>query len=181
MLPWHWFILPREKKTVAKSFRINEDALDALREEARSQTLSLNTLVNQLLVNYAQAGRYFRRTNAATLTRQTLNQLVNALSEDTIIQAGQNAGKTAPQELITAKHGGITVGNVVDYVHDLSAHANWFEYTEKNEGGHSTITLMHEMGRNWSLFIAHYLTEAFTAAGCKAKYEVADRYVTFAI
>ncbi len=166
---------------MAKSFRISEDALEALREEARSETLSLNTLVNQLLVNYAQSGKYFKRTNAVTLTRQTFGELVNDLSEDIIIKAGQNAGKTAPQVLITSKYGKITVGHVIAYLHDLSSYANWFEYTEKNEGEHSTITLMHEMGRNWSLFIAHYLAEAFAAAGCKAKYEVADRYVTFAI
>ena len=173
--------MAREKKTVAKSFRINEDALEVLREEARSETLSLNTLVNQLLVNYAQSGKYLKRTNSITLTRQTFGELVNDLSEDSVINAGRNAGKTAPQVLITSKYGEITVGHMIEYIHDLSSYANWFEYTETNAGEHPTITLMHEMGRNWSLFIAHYLAEAFAAAGCKAKYEVADRYVTFAI
>ena len=173
--------MPREKKTVAKSFRINEDALEALREEARSQTLSLNTLVNQLLVSYAQNGRYLKRLQGLALSRQTLSELINPLSEDSIIKAGQNAGKTAPEELMTAKYGKITITHVIDLMHTLSSYANWFEYTEKNEGEHSTITLMHEMGRNWSLFIVNYFSEAFAAAGCQAKCDVADRYVTFAI
>jgi hypothetical protein len=175
------FVLHHESKGVAKSFRINEDALEALREEARSQTLSLNTFVNQLLVNYTNFGRYLVRMHAMMLSRQTLSELVAPLSEDYIIKAGQNAGKTAPEELMTAKYGKITVGHVIDLMHNLSSYANWFEYTEKNEGEHWTITLMHELGQKWSLFIAHYFAAAFAATGHQAKYDVADRYVTFTI
>jgi hypothetical protein len=119
--------------------------------------------------------------NNLRVSRQTLTELINPLSEDLIIKAGQNAGNSAPRALMAAIDGEMTVTTVISLMHNLSAHANWFEYTEKNEGEHSTITLMHEMGRNWFLFIAHYFTAAFAAAGCKAKYEVADRYVTFAV
>jgi hypothetical protein len=173
--------LARERKTVAKSFRINEDALEGLREEARSQTLSLNTLVNQLLVNHAQFGRYLMRMHVLMLTRQTLSELINPLTEESIIKTGQNAGKTAPAALITAKDGKITVSHVVELMRYMSSYSNWFEYTEKSEGEHWNITLMHEMGRKWSLFVAHYFTAAFAAAGLQAKYDIADRFVTFAI
>ena len=166
---------------MAKSFRINEEALEALREDARSQTLSLNTLVNQLLVNYASFGRYMRRMHAKMLSQQTLSELINRLSEDSIIEAGQNAGKTAPEELMTVIEGKITVSNVIALMRNISSYAGWFEYTEKNEGEHPTITLMHDMGRKWSIFIANYISGAFTAAGCKAKYDVADRFVTFTV
>ena len=86
-----------------------------------------------------------------------------------------------PQTLIAAIDCKMTVINVIGLMHSLSSHSNWFEHTEKNEGEHSTITLMHEMERKWSLFLAHYFSEAFTAAACQAKYAVADRYVTLAI
>ena len=170
-----------EKKTVAKSFRINEDALEELHEEARSQAISLNTLVNQLLINYAGFGRYMRRMQAKMLSQQTLGDLVDQLSEESITKAGQNAGKNAPEALMTVIYGKITVGNVIEFIHHLSSYGNWFEYTEKREGERWTITLMHGMGRKWSLFIANYICEAFAAAGCQAKYNVADRYVTFTI
>jgi hypothetical protein len=174
-------LLPREKTTVAKSFRINEEALEALREEARSQNLSLNTLVNQLLVNYSQFGRFMRRMHVMMLSRQTVNELIKPLSDEDAIKAGQNTGKTAPAALMTAIDGKITVSHVIKLIHNLSSYGNLFEYTEKNEGGHCTITLMHEMGRKWSLIIAHYINAAFAAAQCQAKYDIADRYVTFTI
>ncbi|HKM75549.1 MAG TPA: hypothetical protein VJZ32_03950, partial [Candidatus Bathyarchaeia archaeon] len=171
----------RGRRTVAKSFRIDAQALDGLREEANSQALSLNTIANQLMVNYARFGRYLRRMNGMMLSQQELSEFIQNLSEDSAIKAGKSLGKTSPQMLMAAINGGITVGRVVELIHDLSFCANWFQYTEKRDGERWKITLMHNLGRNWSQFITHYINGAFTAAGCKTKYEVTDRYVTFTI
>jgi len=46
-----------EGKTVAKSFRVYEKALAALQEEAARQSVSVNTPVNQLLLDYSEFGR----------------------------------------------------------------------------------------------------------------------------
>ena len=59
--------MPREGKTVAKSFRVNEKALAALQEEAARQSVSVNTLVNQLLLDYSEFGRFLQRVNALRL------------------------------------------------------------------------------------------------------------------
>lgn len=48
-------------KTVTRSFRINEDAFLALEEEAKKRNISLNTLVNQLFLSFANFDRYFQK------------------------------------------------------------------------------------------------------------------------
>lgn len=173
--------LPPERRTVAKSFRINEEALEGLREEASSQALSLNTLANQVMVKYASFERYLKRMDGMMLSQETLSEFIKYLSEESAINAGKSLGKTSPQMIMTAINGGITVGRVIELIHNLSFCANWFQYTEKREGERWKITLMHNMGRNWSQFITHYINGAFTAAGFQTKYEVADHYVTFTI
>lgn len=173
--------LPSERRTVAKSFRINEEALEGLREEASSQALSLNTLANQVMVKYASFERYLKRMDGMMMSQETLSEFIKYLSEESAINAGKSLGKTSPQMIMTAINGGITVGRVVELIHNLSFCANWFQYTEKREGERWKITLMHNMGRNWSQFITHYINGAFTAAGCQTKYEVTDHYVTFTI
>jgi hypothetical protein len=169
------------ERTVAKSFRIDESALEGLREEASAEALSLNSLANQLMVNYARFGRYLKRMNGMLLSQQTLSEFIKYLSEDNAINAGKSLGKTSPQMLMTAINGGVTVGRVIELIHNLSFCANWFKYTEKREDERLRITLIHNLGRNWSLFITHYINGAFTAAGCQTKYEVTDNYVTFTI
>lgn len=173
--------MSHEGKTVAKSFRINQNALEALREEANKQTISLNTLVNQLLVSYSEFGRYMKQMHAVMLTHETFAEILNTIPEDKLTEAAGRAGKSAPEALITSKHGKMTVNAVIELIHFLSAYANFFEYSEKDENGHWTITLTHEFGRKWSLFIASYLEQAFVTAGVKTRYTVSDRSITFNI
>ena len=125
--------MPREGKTVAKSFRVNEKALAALQEEAARQSVSVNTLVNQLLLDNSEFGIFLQRVNALRLSRKTFGEILSMVSEDSLARAGVAAGKNAPVALIVSKWGKVTVNTVIEYIHDLSAYANLFEYYEKNE------------------------------------------------
>src|SRR5215467_421454 len=161
--------MPREGKTVAKSFRVNEKALEALQEEAKRQSISVNTLVNQLLLDYSEFGRYLQRVNALKMSRKTFAEILNSVADDNLVKAAQTAGKSAPVALIASKYGKINVNSVLGYIHDLSAYANLFEYYEKNENERWTVTLMHELGPKWSIFLTSYVGEAFVAAGVQPK------------
>ena len=172
--------MPRAK-TIAKSFRINEEALEALQEEAGRQNISVNTLVNQLLLDYAEFGRFVIRANAIRLTRKTFEEILKIAPEDGLGKAGQSAGRSAPGAIITSKWGKLNVDNVIGFVRDLSTYANLFEYYEKEENGHYTITLVHELGPKWSAFLAQYLAEAFVAAGSQPKMKTSDRAVIFTL
>src|SRR3989441_6683772 len=88
--------MPRVGKTVAKSFRVNEKALGALQEEAARQSVSVNTLVNQLLLDYSEFGRFLQRVNALRLSRKTFGEILSMVSEDSLAKAGVAAGKSAP-------------------------------------------------------------------------------------
>src|SRR5438128_12500825 len=97
--------MPREGKTVAKSFRVNEKALSALQEEAARQSVSVNTLVNQLLLDYSEFGRYLQRINALRLSRKTFAEILNSVSDATVVKAGLVAGKSAHMLFMAAKRG----------------------------------------------------------------------------
>lgn len=171
--------MPREGRTVAKSFRVNEKALAALQEEANRQSVSVNTLVNQLLLDYSEFGRFLQRINALRLSRKTFQEILNAITDDNVVKAGIVAGKSAPTAIIASKWGKITLNTVIEFIHDLSAYANLFEYYEKNENEKWTVTLMHELGPKWSTFLTHYIGEAFLAAGVQPKTRTSDRAVIF--
>jgi hypothetical protein len=171
--------MPKEGRTVAKSFRVNEKALAALQEEASRQSVSVNTLVNQLLLDYSEFGRYLQRINAMRLSRKTFQEILNAVPEDNLGKAGTVAGKSGPTAIIASKWGKINVSTVIEFIHDLSAYANLFEYYEKNENERWTITLMHELGPKWSTFLTNYIGEAFVAAGVQPKTRTSDRAVIF--
>jgi len=158
---------------------VNEKALEALQEEAKRQSISVNTLVNQLLLDYSEFGRFLQRVSALKLSRKTFGEILNSVSDDSLVKAAQTAGKSAPIALIASKYGKVTVNSVMGYVHDLSAYANLFEYYEKNENERWTVTLMHELGPKWSIFLSQYIGEAFASAGIQPKVKTSDRAVIF--
>lgn len=164
---------------MAKSFRVNGKALAAIQQEAVRQNISLNTLVNQLLIDYAEFGRFTKRLGALRLTRKTFEAVLTAASDEALASGARSAGRSAPLALITAKWGKLTHNIVLEYVRDLSSYANLYEYNEMNDEGKQTITLMHELGPKWSIFLANYLGEAFSAAGAKPKVTTSDRAVIF--
>jgi hypothetical protein len=173
-----WFV-GREGRSVAKSFRINEKALIGLEEEADRQRVSVNTLVNQLLISYSEFGQYLSRIGALELSRKTFQEILDAVSEEDIIRAGQTAGKSAPNAYISSKWGRVTLNTVIEFIHDLSTYANLYEYSEKNENEHWTITLTHELGPKWSTFLAQYLAQALISGGVQPKTKVSGRAVIF--
>jgi hypothetical protein len=104
-----------------------------------------------------------------------------ATSEKELVTAGQNAGRSAPLALISSKNGEVTVNTVLEYIQDLSAHANLFEFNETSEHGHWTITLLHELGNKWSIFLENYFAEAFKAAGAAPNITSSERALTIRI
>ena len=115
------------------------------------------------------------------LTRQTFAGILNAAEEDKLIEAAKEAGKSAPETIVESMHGKMTLNGLLEYVHYLSGYANCFEYSEREENGHWTITMTHELGPKWSLFIANYLNQALESMDIKSKYKISDRSTTFTI
>ena len=176
-----WCSLPHDGKTVAKSFRISQAALDALQEEASKQQISLNTLVNQLLIGYSEYGRFIRHMRGVTISGGAFFEFLNNILEDRMIEIGRELANSALVGLVTSKHGKMSVEGIIEWLHMFSAYANLFEYSEKEEKGRWTITLTHGFGRRLSLFLAGYFEQAFAAVGVKAKCTVSDVSATLNI
>jgi len=96
------------------------------------------------------------------------------------VRAAEIEGATSPIAYITSMNGHITVEKVMGFIDDLSKYANLFEYSIESESP-PTYTLVHELGIKWSIFLAHYLAEAFKCAGSQVKFTVSDRAVTFTL
>lgn len=168
-------------RTVPKSFRIDEPALRAVEAEAASQNVSSNTLVNQILKQFAEYDRFARRINTVKLSTATFRSLLSAVDAERVIEVAKGSGSSVPQALATAKKGKVDLESLMDHVHYLTTYAHLCEMSETvNAHGH-VVTLMHDFGLNWSIFLVHYITAMFGLIGMSPKLEMSDRSVTFTI
>lgn len=168
-------------KTVSKSFRIDEAASDALEKEATTLNVSTNTLVNQILKQFADFDRFARRINTVKVSGSVFRSLLEQIEPDKIIEVAKAAGSSIPQAFAVSKSGKVGTDSLLDYVRSSAMYGHLFELSETDDGQRHLITLVHDFGLNWSIFLVHYVTAMFHQVGVSPKVEMSDRSVTFTL
>jgi len=170
-----------KEKTVTISFRVSETALRALQEDAKKQNVSLNTLANQMFVSYADYDRFLQKFHMVKLSTPTLKRIINAATDEAIVEAGTSAGGSVPGSFILAKTGELSVPNALEYLKLMGAHANLFDYSEVTHSAKISITLTHDLGPKGSLFLKNYVIAIFKPIGRDPKVHELPDAITFEV
>ena len=168
--------MSKREKTVTRSFRISESVLQALEEDAKSRSISLNTLVNQLLLAHANWGRFIDEAGAIRTTKEVFNLLLNAASDETL-ETSLLKGADTPKAFILAKHGVLSLNTVLDYVRSEAMYGGFAKYTGIESQGKTVITLMHDLGRKGSVFISSVLESVFGMVNIHYKLSTSEHSV----
>ena len=168
-----------KSKTLPKSFRIDESAIKAVEIEAASLNVSPNTLVNQILKQYAEFDRFARKMNTVKISSAPFRGILSAADVDQLIQVAKSAGSSIPQAFTTAKSGKVDLESFMGHIRSLASYAQLFEFSETADTRGRVVTLIHDFGLNWSIFLVHYITEMFAQIGLAPKIEMSDRSVIF--
>jgi hypothetical protein len=168
-------------KTVPKSFRIDELALRAVEAEAGTLNVSPNTLVNQILKQYAEFDRFARKINTVKISSAPFRGLLLAADVNQLIEVAKAAGSSIPQAFATAKEGKVGLESLIGHIRTLATYAQLFEFSETSDVHSYVVTLMHDFGLNWSIFLVHYITAMFAQIGLSPKIEMSDRSVSFTL
>ena len=152
--------MSKKEKTVTRSFRVSESAFKALAEDAAKQNVSLNTLVNQLFIEHVNWSRFFGKAGIR-ISKSGFNRLLDGCSDETIISAARLSGLDTPKAVILAKHGVLSLETVLDYIRNAATYGGYAEYSEVQNQGKLVITIMHELGRNGSIYLSSILQSIF--------------------
>jgi len=174
-------LAPKKSRTVPKSFRIDASASIAVEQEAASQNVSSNTLVNQILKQFAEFDRFARRINTVKLSSSVFRDLLSQVDSEKVIEIAKSAGSSIPQAFATTKSGKVNVESLVDHIHSLAAYGHLCEFSETVDNHNRLLTLVHDFGLNWSIFLVHYVNAMFEQIGVSPKVEMSDRSVTFTL
>jgi hypothetical protein len=149
--------------------------------EAASQSVSPNTLVNQILKQFAEFDRFARKINTVKVSSATFRGLLLAGDVDKIIEVAKAAGSSIPQAFATAKNGKVDRESLIDHVRSLAMYAHLCEVSDTIDAQGHVVTLIHDFGLNWSIFLVHYITAMFAQIGASPKVEMSDRSVIFTL
>ena len=168
-------------KTISKSFRIDEAASEALEREATALNVSTNTLVNQILKEFADFDRFAKRVSTVKVSSSIFRSFLEQMESDKVIEVAEATGSSIPQTFAISKSGRVVTESLLDYVRASAMYAHLFEFSETDDGQRRLITLVHDFGLNWSIFLVHYVTAMFQQIGISPEMEMSDRSVSFTL
>ncbi len=165
-------------KTVNRSFRISEKAYKALEEGAVRGKVSLNTFVNQLFLNYAEFDRFVDKVHPLDLPGPLLRLILDAVPEEKIMTVAKAwASNVLSKEQVLEMSGSFSREGVIQTIKKIADHAR-FEYSDVVDHGRRTFTIIHPLGRNYSLFAAIFMETILGRLGSgPINHEVSDESV----
>jgi HicB family len=156
----------KSKKTVTQTFRIDHDVQETLSSEAKNQRVSLNTLVSNVLNDYAFYGRVAERYRALRLSATTIGAFLEVISDEDMGRAGSKTGHKHPAELLSALGVAVTVDNLVKALEEIYLrHLRWFDHCMVIKRNTWEIHLKHGFGQKWSIWLSEYFSSMFEEAG----------------
>jgi len=175
-------LLNKKRKTVGRSFRIDEEWLRVLNEEAERQGVSVNSLLNRLLQQYAYI-RYMLRYGAITLTRKGFASLIECIPEDKVRENGKNAGSTITKDILLTMGVTPNYGFVIILVKKILAEfAGWFECDHHIKRDKEILHFRHDLGLNWSIYLSEVAAGTFNSIlNQEVSIELSDSSVTITI
>ena len=170
--------MAKREKTVTRSFRLSESAIDALQKEAEKRNITANTLLNDLLLTFSEHDRFLNEFHIIKLSSSTFRRILQATSEETVREAGRLAGTNIPSSFVLAKFGDVNEQNAIEYLKTMSGYAGLFVFNFVDRPGSRTLTLIHSLGPKGSVFLSEYAKAALEKAGTKTRVSFGDDSVT---
>jgi hypothetical protein len=173
--------LSRKEKTIVKSFRVSQSAFQILEAEAASQNVTLNTLLNQIVIRYASWGRFVNKYKGIVIGRSAFERLLSVSSDEVVAELGRKAGSDTPKTIMFAKHGEVSLDAVLDYIRGGATYGGFAEYSEVEKQGKTVITLIHNLGPKGSIYLSNNLQSIFDVAGLHPKISSTEQAVLIEI
>jgi hypothetical protein len=175
-------LLNKKRKTVGRSFRIDQEWLNVLNEEAEKQGISVNSILNRLLQQYAYL-RFMLRYGAITLTRKGFASLLECCPDDEIREKGRIAGSKITKDLLLTMGVPPTYEFTVFLVEKLlSEFAGWFKCDHHIKRDKEILHMRHDLGIKWSIYLSGVASGTFNSLLDKeVGIELSDSSVTVTI
>jgi hypothetical protein len=159
------------KKTMLRTIRLSKDLDDLLQKDANSKRITVGALISTILIKYSQWDRYTEKFEMITLRQETIRAILEA-TEDEIIKA-REIGAKIPKEFLMFWFKKTDLASYLQYLELLCNYGGFACYELEADGHVYVITLLHNMGEKWSLFLKHLMEEGIMATiGTLPRFEV---------
>jgi hypothetical protein len=161
------------KKTMLRTIRLSKELEELLRKDANSKRISVGALISTILTKYSQWDRYTEKFDMITFRHETLRAILEATEDEALIKKGREIGAKIPREFLMFWFKKTDLDSYLRYLELLCNYGGFARYELEADGQVYVITLLHNMGEKWSLFLKHIMEEGImTTIGTLPRFEV---------
>ena len=150
----------KKKKSKTMSFRLDEDLIDEIKNEAELERINVNALVSKILSNHILWERYERKLGLLPMTKPFVQYSINQMENNEIIHLAEEVEKDTFSDILNFMKGEYTVEDFIEILRSW-IYVAWMQHdvTKGKEG--YTFRFNHDLGEKWSLYVRTLVTELF--------------------
>ena len=148
-----------KKKNVIHSIRMDQDLEDFLNREAEAKHMTFNNLVNSILQRYSEFDAFAERFGFVTITRNTFQALVSAVSESEMDTIARDISSLALKEFTYFKYVNPGIKAFVNFLEMQCNYGGIGMFEEKVQGLDHKIIIRHNLGTKMSRLLGSIVSQ----------------------
>ena len=152
--------------------------MEIIEKDAQDKNISVNTLVNQLILAYVNLDRYLEQFPMIKISSEGLGVLMDGVSDEYAKEAARKLALNVIQSQIMSRRGDLSLSTILEYFRTVSEYSKVFTIKEAESNGKKIITLYHRYGRKGSIFVLEYVVSLLELAGVHPKIKATENSIT---
>lgn len=156
-----------EKKTDVVSIRIENHIKEKLVEESKSNNLTLNSLVGQIITKHVSEGTIYQDLGFTSVRKSFLKILFKCISDPDIIKISEKSGKEFFKDTTIYLQGKYNLESIIKTLDSWFATSNIpFKKIESEED--IKLVIHHKLGSKWVLYFETMMKSVLDELGIKS-------------
>jgi hypothetical protein len=147
-------------KTTTRTIRISRQLDRILEKDAANKRVSVNSLITSIIIKYSEWDRYVESLRFVSMPPDGLRLIIGSLDDEKIKEIGHQVGSRHFQEYMMLWFKKISIDSFFDGLTIFLRYSGMAKYDmDTPDGRDYVITLHHDLGKKWSIFIQTILED----------------------
>jgi hypothetical protein len=152
--------------TEAVTFRFEQGIVRQLRLEAEHKKINTNTLLNQIVISHIEWHANATKAGFIPMRKALLKELFDSITQDNVDRIAARVARHVNDETMVIMSKNVSTQSILEVI-DRWIRICGFNYhhevnEEKDTGYQHTYVIQHDMGMNWSRYLAKLFEESFS-------------------
>ena len=156
----------KQRQSESITFRLDSNILNKLHHEADQKDISVNTLVSHIIRRHIDWHSNAAKAGFVTLRKGLLINLINRLSEKEISSIAEDIAKNETKDFVLLLRNKYNIESALDVI-ETWIKISGYPYRHEADYTRHSYVIQHDMGKNWSLYMAEQYGFLFEEFGLK--------------